>query len=243
MFFNISQLQNLLFLKIILFLMSSFFNLYTLTNWDGLNTNELTCVKVLSLKSIFKKFPVIETSFFDDLKSNISNYNHYSHQECIRRITGPNNEDYDISSWIFVWAQDIDSRTFQFLIQKTEKQGILVALAPPELAKLFTEYGKGAIVRTFSLLNNPSKIKFLMLLTPKGKSIAEDYNRYQTDKNRLEKMKVFDILANKPNIQGQWFPSFEPRCPVCNELLTELQDYRLGFGKLTCKRCGYEKIK
>jgi len=159
--------------------MSNFFSVFTYTPWDSFNATILTEVKLLSLKNIIKTFPVIEPGFFDDLRSNMYKFNHYSWVECIKRIVGPKNEDYDIKPWVFIWGMDHDRRIFQFLIQKVveeskDSQAILVALAPPELAKLFKQHKEGAILRTLTLLNNPKKMKFLMVLAPKGKSIAEE---------------------------------------------------------------------
>ncbi len=225
--------------------MNDFFSIYIYTPWDKLPNNNLTIVKLLSLKSIFKNYPVIEPSFFGDLSFNLSNYKHYSWYKSIKRIIGPNREDYDIKYWNFVWAIDCESRMFQFLFQKltSEKdtQRILVALAPPELGKLFYQYKRDAILRTLSLLNSPEKIKFLIVLTPKGKSIAEEQQLIRMDKQDLDTMQFINLLKKMPNIKGQWFPSFEPKCPICNEILTVIKDYKVGFGKLICPRCGYEK--
>lgn len=163
--------------------------------------------------------------------------------ESIKRVTGPKNEDYDISNWNFLWAFDDQNRMFQFLFQKVEEQGILVGLAPPELSKLFSDHGKGAILRTLSLLTKPSKIKFLTVLGPKGKSIAEGQQLFQANKNYLEKLNYLRALKDVPNIQGDWYPSYDPRCPICNSFMSEIKDYRIGFGKLVCPQCGYEKTK
>ena len=224
-------------------IMTDFFLVYTETPWDNLNTNELTQIRILSLKSVLKTYPVIEPSFFDDLNSKLLEYNHYIWVQSIKRIIGPKNEDYDISKWNFVWAFDNQRRMFQFLFQKVEEQGILVGLAPPELSKLFSEHGKEAILRTLSLLTNPSKIKFLMVLSPRGKSIAEEQQLFHTDKNYLEKLNYLRALKDVPNIQGAWYPSFDPSCPVCNSFMSEIKDYKVGFAKLVCPKCGYEKTK
>lgn len=227
--------------------MSSFFVIYTETPWDGLNTNELTQVRLLSLKSVFKSFPVVEKEFFDDLKSKAYNYDHYSITQCIKRIVGPNNEDYDIMNWFFIWSMDNERRIYQFLFQRVKKknklQGILVAIAPPELAKLFEHHQNKAIVRVLSLLNDPSKVNFLMILINKGKSLAEEQQVFQYYKKNMGKFKFINKLKTMPNIRGDWFPSNEPRCPICNTFLTEIQDYRIGFGKLVCPQCGYKKVK
>ena len=223
--------------------MTDFFMVYTETPWDNLNTNQLTQIRIHSLKSIFKIYPIIEPSFFDDLNSKIVKNNHYMWVQSIKRITGPKNEDYDISNWSFLWAFDDQRRMFQFLFQKVEEQGILVGLAPPELSKLFSDHGKGAILRTLSLLTNPSKIKFIMVLGPRGKSIAEEQQLFRADKNYLEKLNYLRALKDVPNIQGDWYPSYDPRCPICNSFMSEIKDYRIGFGKLVCPQCGYEKTK
>jgi hypothetical protein len=90
--------------------MNNFFSVFTYTPWDNLNTEVLTEVKLLSLKSVIKTFPVVEPGFFDDLRSNMYKFNHYSWVECIKRIVGPNNEDYDIKPWIFIWGMDHEMR-------------------------------------------------------------------------------------------------------------------------------------
>ena len=223
--------------------MTDFFTIFTYTPWDNLNTNQLTEVRLLSLKSVFKKFPVIEAAFFDDLTSKVNNNNHYYWIQSIKRIVGPKNEDYDISNWNFIWALDDQRRMYQFLFQKEEGQGILVALAPPELAKLFSKHGKEAILRITSLLNDVSKMIFLMILAPQGKSIAQEQQLFHVNTQQLDKLKHIEMLKNMPNIQGQWFPTFEPRCPICNSFMTGIKDYRVGFGKLVCPNCGYEKMK
>jgi len=223
--------------------MTDFFMVYTETPWDNLNTNQLTQIRVLSLKNILKRYPIVEPSFFDDLNSKILENNHYVWVQSIKRIIGPKNEDYDITNWNFLWAFDDQRRMFQFLFQKVEEQGILVGLAPPELSKLFSDHGKGAILRTFSLLTNPSKMKFLMVLGPRGKSIAEGQQLFQADKNYFEKLNYLKTLKDVPNIQGDWYPSFDPRCPICNSFMSEIKDYRIGFGKLVCPQCGHKKMK
>ncbi len=225
--------------------MYKFFSVFTYTPWDNLNTEVLSEVKLLSLKSVIKTFPVVEPGFFDDLRSNMYNFNHYSWVECIKRIVGPDNEDYDIKPWIFIWGMDHERRMFQFLIQKVDEeskdsQAVLVALAPPELAKLFEEYKEGAILRTLSLLNTPKKLKFLIVLAPKGKSIAEEQQLLRINKQDLEKLKFVNTLKHMPNIKGQWFPTYDVKCPICNGPLTQVYAPEVG---LKCKTCGFKKVK
>ncbi|MFW9770747.1 MAG: hypothetical protein ACFFA2_12415 [Promethearchaeota archaeon] len=225
--------------------MNDFFTIYIYTPWDSLHSEDLTSVKLLSLKSIFEKYPVIEPSFFDDLTLNISKHQHYSWYKSIRRIFGPDKEDYEIKSWNFIWAMDRERRIFQFLFQRIESgkdsKRILVALAPPELGKLFVHYKGDAILRTLSLLNKPQEVKFLIVLTPKGKSIAEEQQLVRFNKQDLNESQLVKILKKLPNVEGQWFPNFTPRCPICNELMMGLNGYKVGFGKLICPRCGYKR--
>jgi ribosomal protein S27AE len=224
--------------------MDKFFLVYTYTPWDKIQTKNLTEVRLLSLKSIFKNFPVIESQFFEDLTTKIYNYKHFFWFASIKRIVGPDNEDYDISNWNFLWAFDNQGRMFQFLFQKIKNtnnsQGILVALAPPELIQLFTKFKEKAIVKTLSLLNNPTDIQFLMVLGPKGKSLAEEQQLFMMDKDYAKKLQYLESLKNVPNIKGQWYMHHSPRCPVCGEIMSELRDYTIGFGKLICPKCGYK---
>ncbi len=220
--------------------MNNFFKIYTLTPWDSLNSNELTEVKLLSLKDIFKTFPVVEPEFFDDILSNLYKHKHYSWVESIKRIIGPNAEDYDIEPWNLLWGMDSDRRIYQFLMQKTEEKAILVALAPPELAKLFIQYKKEAILRILSLLNNPKEMRFLTILAPKGKSIAEEQQLLQVNKSELDKLKFQNMLKKMPNIKGQWFPEYSPCCTNCNRVISQIKGTNLSFLKFTCPYCGYQ---
>ena len=110
------------------------------------------------------------------------------------------------------------------------------------MGKLFSEYKEKAIHRIFSLLNKPSKIKFLMILIHKGKSLAEEQQTLQYYKENKGKFKFINSLGNMPNIRGDWYLSFDPRCPICNEFMNGLDHYKIGLGKLVCPKCGFEKV-
>jgi hypothetical protein len=227
--------------------MKELFSVFVYAPWDKLKTKKLTEIRLLSLKSIFEKYPVIESKFFDDLSENIRNNLNYSWFECIKRIVGPSKEDYGIQHWNIIWAMDMENRMYQFLFQKIkeseESQAVMVGLAPPELAKLFSEYKVNAILKILSLLNDPKKIKFLMVLAPKGISIAKEQQLIQANKNELDKIKFVNSLKDKPNIQGQWFFPRNPMCPDCKGLLIEKFDNVKGYQKLVCPQCGYERKK
>jgi hypothetical protein len=226
--------------------MEKFFEVYTYTPWDNLDKKSLSKVRLLSLKSIFQSYPVLEQQFFDDITVKIRNQHHYSMYRTIKRVVGDQGEDYDISNWTLLWAMDDQRRIYQFLIQriKEEKkvQGVLVALAPPELSELFSKYKGEAISRILSLLNTPKKIKFLIVLNAKGKSIAQEQKLFPITNEDLKKKKVADYLKSLPNIEGQWFPNFAPKCPICGNQMVQLNGYRVGFGKLVCPQCGYNKL-
>ena len=229
-------------------MVNQFFSIHTLTPWDGLNTNQLTQVNLLSLRSVFDSFPVIEKKFFSDLAKNTAENAHYSWTLSIKRIVGPNKEDYDITNFNLVWAMDDQRRMYQFLFQKVGEtrnasQGVLVALAPPELAKLLVEYESSAIVRILSLLNDSSKMSFLMILGPKGKSIAEESQLFQYNKKDADKYKYINTLKKMPNIQGQWFPTVKFRCSICKNEISMVQNYAVvGVGNMVCPRCGKKKM-
>ncbi|KKM88789.1 hypothetical protein LCGC14_1255190 [marine sediment metagenome] len=227
--------------------MSGFFSVYTLTPWDGLNLKQVTQVKLISLKTIFKTFPVIEQAFLGEIISNIYSQTHYTWNNSIKRIVGVANEDYNISSFNFIWAIDDQNRMYQFLIQKLEEkensQAILVALAPPELGKLLSEFKREALHRILSLLNKPSNIKFLMVLAPKGKSIVEEHQLLKIEKKYLDKLNYINKLKDTPNIQGNWFPEFKLQCPVCKEAITGVGVTSIDFGSVICPRCGYKKSR
>ena len=227
--------------------MKELFSVFVYAPWDKVKTKKLTEIRLMSLKSVFEKYPVVEPKFFEDLSENISKNMHYSWFECIRRIVGPDKEDYEIQNWNIIWAMDLDNRIYQFLFQKVEKsdesQAVMVGLAPPELGKLFSEYKSDAILRILSVLNNPKKIKFLMGLAPKGISLALEQQLIKANENERDKIEFVKSLKEMPNIQGQWFFPRNPMCPVCKGMLIEKMDDIKGFQKLICPKCSYERKK
>ncbi|TFF89934.1 MAG: hypothetical protein EU548_05575 [Promethearchaeota archaeon] len=226
--------------------MSSFFEIYTFDP-DNPRSEALSKVRLLAITDLFEKYPIVEAQFFDDLTRNIQQYNHYSFLKTIKRIIGPNKEDYKIQNWHLIWAMDTQHRFYQLLFQRVKQknqiQGILVALAPPELAKLYKKHKFDGLLKTLTLLNSHKNIKFVKLLGARGKSIAEEQQIFQLNQSDLQKVNIANYLKNIPNIEGQWFPSFAPKCPVCGAKMKELKGYRIGFGKLSCPQCGYQKYK
>jgi hypothetical protein len=80
-----------------------------------------------------------------------------------------------------------------------------------------------------------------MVLAPKGKSIAEAQQLLNINKNSLDKIKFESMLKQMPNIKGQWFPEYSPRCPNCNKVISEIKGYNVGTLKFICPYCGYKK--
>ena len=78
--------------------MNQFFSIFTYTPWESIQTTELSKVRLLSIRDIYQKYPVIEAEFFDDLKSNVQNYSQYESINTIKRIIGPNSVKIIISS-------------------------------------------------------------------------------------------------------------------------------------------------
>ncbi|MBD3213758.1 MAG: hypothetical protein GF311_14200 [Candidatus Lokiarchaeota archaeon] len=226
--------------------MTNFFEIYTYDP-DNPRSEALSKVRLLSINELFEKYPIIEAEFFDDLTRNIKKYRHYSFLKTLKRVVGPNQEDYKIQNWHLIWAMDTRNRFYQLLFQRARRnnkiQGIMVALAPPDLGKLYKKHQYDAVLKTLTLLNTPKSIKFLKLLGAKGKSIAEQEEIFQLNQNDLQKIKLANYLKNAPNIEGQWFPTFAPKCPICGATMKNLKSYRVGFGKLICPQCGYQKYK
>ncbi|MFO7794857.1 MAG: hypothetical protein ACQERB_00365 [Promethearchaeati archaeon] len=226
--------------------MNEFFQIYTYDP-DNPKKEILSKVRLLTITELFSKYPIIEQQFFDDLARNIKHHIHYSFLKTLKRIVGPDGEDYKIENWHLIWAMDIQNRFFQLLFQrlklKKKIQGILVALAPPELGRLYKKHKFDAVLKTLTLLNSPKNIKFLKLLGSKGKSLAEEQQLFKLNQADLQKVNIKNYLKTIPNIDGQWFPHFSPKCPICNATMKELDEYQFGFKKLVCPQCGYHLNK
>ena len=73
--------------------------------------------------------------------------------------------------------------------------------------------------------------------------MVEEQQLIKLNKNEIDKIEFINSLKSLPNIQGQWFFSHNPMCPVCKGLLIESMDYVKGYKKLVCPQCGYERKK
>ena len=213
-----------------------YFKVTVFNTWDPRGVKISSNVNLLSSKFILGKFPKIENRFFEDLNENIKNKPHYFSQESIKKIVGPEKEEYNILDWVFLWGFDFKKRGFQLLIQKeTEGKGILVAIGPMELASFFDRMKLNSILPTLSLVNSSNKMKFVVLLKPRQESIIE---KTQIDKIDSKKLKeIVNYWKSIKNVNGQWFPKFKPRCSRCGTLIPELQGFEIGFIPLICPRC------
>lgn len=219
-----------------------YFTVSVLNSWDPIKNNKISNVNLLSFKFLLGKFPKVEYSFFDDLKSNLKSELNYLSLNSIKRIVGTDKEDYELANWSFLWGLDFKYRSYQLLIQSSkEGKGTIAAVGPVGLASFFDKMKWNGIIPTLSLLNSPDKMKFLVLLTPSGESIAKEKEQQKLRSFQVDQ--IIDRWNSMKNIEGQWFPSFKPTCPVCNELMEEFKGYEVGFGQIICPRCGYSANK
>ncbi len=217
-----------------------YFTVSVLNSWDPKRSSKISEVNLLSLKIILGKFPMIEKQFFSDLRDNLKNKPNYFSLRSIKRIVGPQKEDYELADWTLLWGLDFKFRAYQVLIQKSKDgKGTLAAIGPVGLASFFDRMKWNSILPILSLLNSPEKMKFLVTLVPKGESIVKEMEQQKLKSAQVEQ--IINQWNSMKNVEGQWFPSFKPRCPVCNGSMEELQGYQVGFAKLICPRCGYSR--
>jgi hypothetical protein len=79
-------------------------------------------------------------------------------------------------------------------------------------------------------------------LAPKGKSIAEEQQLLQINRNDIDKIKFNNILKQMPNIKGQWFNVQSPRCPSCGKVITEIKGINVEHLKIKCPYCGFQEF-
>lgn len=216
-----------------------YFKVSLFNTWNPRDVKISSDVNLLSLKYILGKFPKIENKFFEDLKENIKKKPNYFSQDSIKRVVGPEKEEYDISNWFFLWGFDFKKRGYQLLIQiDKEGKGILAAIGPMELASFFDRMKLNSILPTLSLINSTDKMKFVVFLKPRGDLIIKGLEMKGIEKGKIQQ--IMDYWKTLKNVDGQWFPTFKPRCPRCGRLIEGLHGFEIGFIPLICPKCGYE---
>ena len=209
-------------------------------SWD---TN-LKQIDLFQLKDLYGIYPIITVQFFKDLVKNAETKTNYQTESGLRAIVS-NEKQYEPHEWILIWAKDFKDREFQLLFSRTMEfggKGALVAVGPPEFAEFLKQTGKDAVVPSLTLINDSTKMKkvFIIVSSPKEakKSAAVKLSP------QLARFKGWvNELKTTKNVGGQWFPTFEPVCPICNERMVGVADYRVGFAQMICPRCGFQQRK
>ncbi|OLS15735.1 MAG: hypothetical protein RBG13Loki_0629 [Promethearchaeota archaeon CR_4] len=192
-------------------------------------------------KEILDAYPKIDTKFINDLKNYAKTASNYVIESAIMELRTPKGLSVQPDNWLLVLGTDADNRPYQILIEK-EKAGYMIsAFGPLDFVNFVTETGKSAIGPILALLASPKKMRILLVYVSYQTKPAWKPEELPTTKNPFLHW-VQDQKA-LPNVNGQWFPAFAPLCPVCNNPLVGLEQYQVGFGQLTCPRCGYKKNK
>ncbi|MHA1731216.1 MAG: hypothetical protein ACTSU5_04700 [Promethearchaeota archaeon] len=196
-------------------------------------------VSVADVREVFDGYPGISLQLVRDLRDLGKVHKNYLLEMALEDIVG-RGTTIDPENWIFVWAVDFRGRIFHLLFEREDERFLLAGAGPDAFFQFLREVGREALSPTLTLLTIPEKVRnvvvFLSKYKPPAYELERRYEKYKQVQGFIDKLKA------TPNVNGQWFPSFVPRCPVCNAPLVGLQDYRVGFGQIVCPRCGYKKI-
>ena len=206
---------------------------------------KLTTLQFTDTKGVLGAYPKVEKRFFDDLMGLCRNYQKYQIEMGLVHLYNQQNKELVADEWILLWAVDFRERPFQLLFQRSvleEGKGVLGGANPPDFLDFLKETPNG-LLATLSLINSPEKIKRLLLLVTRPKSMQESLKEKRDSRKYEAFASWIDQLKQTPNVDGQWFPSYSPRCPVCNASMTELGNYQVAFKQLACPRCGFEMKK
>ncbi|MHA1341569.1 MAG: hypothetical protein ACTSRZ_16730 [Promethearchaeota archaeon] len=213
------------------------FRILTRVSWAP---NVLT-IDLIDLYKIFGAYPLVSKKFFKDLINNIERKSNYWAEAGFQEIIS-NGKRYEPHEWIFLWAIDFRDRLFWILFSRSYElsgKGAIAAVGPPEFAEFIKQTGKAAIVPTLTLINDPEKMKKVVVIV----SNPKEAKKPKLSPELLQFKAWVDQLKMQKNVKGQWFPSFAPVCPVCNEKMVGLADYEVGFAQMICPRCGYQQKK
>ena len=100
----------------------------------------------------------------------------------------------------------------------------------------FTDADLDELERRELIIRDHDKIS----LANKGKSIAEERQLLQVNRNDLDKLKFVNMLKQVPNIKGEWFNVQSPRCSSCGKEFKEIKGLNVGFLKFKCPYCGHQ---
>lgn len=197
-------------------------------------------VTVQDVKQVFDGYPKIRLQFARDLRELGKQDKRYLLEMSVDKLqVEGHEEDIDAENWIFVWAVDFRGRVFHLLFERENTTILLVGAGPAPLVQFLHEMQQEAIPPTLGLLTQPDKVRsvvvFLSRTKPSAYKVAEMYRKYAQVQSKINQLKMM------PNVEGQWFPSFAPKCPVCGNPLVGLDNYQVGFKQMVCPRCGYKK--
>ena len=219
------------------------FKIAAISTW--LDKNKPSEINLIDFGKEDGSYPKIEKPFFRDLITNCQTFEKYRIEGGLLGVFGPNGQSFVADDFIFLWAVDFKDRFFQFLINRSAQEGgkgIIAAAAPLELIG-FLKNTNDSLVATLSLINDPEKMKGVMLLVTQPPSYKEKMETEQKMQTISRFKNWVDTLKMTPNKEGQWFPTFKPRCPICNKEMTELEGFNLVFTQLICPDCGFKMKK
>ncbi|MBN2154780.1 MAG: hypothetical protein JW776_01885 [Candidatus Lokiarchaeota archaeon] len=203
-------------------------------------------LQLTDIQDIYGSYPTIAKLFFQHLVMNIQTDQRYFAESGLRRIVDSHNQEFEPHQWIFVWAEDFRERYFYILFSRAVEyggNGALAGVGPPEFAEFLRNEGKPGILATLTLLNQPDKIKSLAVVVSSPKEARQAQKTMNLNPQMYQFSNWINNLKVTPNVQGQWFPTYSPRCPVCNAELVGLEGYEVGFTQLVCPQCGFSKKK
>ncbi|MHA1898568.1 MAG: hypothetical protein ACTSU2_14345 [Promethearchaeota archaeon] len=203
---------------------------------------EVKHLNLTGMNEIYGSYPIIRKDFFIDLKNNLDHYKHYWAEGGLKSVI-LGNKPYLPEDWLLILATDFKDRPFQILFSRTYSlggNGTIIAVGPPDYAEFMKQMGKSSIQPTLALINSPEKMKSVavMVTSPHEEKVVKKALEPSAELKRFKHW--VDQLKATPNKEGQWFPTHEPICPVCNEKMVGIADYRVGFVKMICPRCGAE---
>ncbi|MHA1729298.1 MAG: hypothetical protein ACTSWY_11275 [Promethearchaeota archaeon] len=226
------------------------FKVVTRVSWDS----QPQKIDLHGMNELSGSYPIISIKFFSDLVLNIKTQKSYWAESGFQSLI-IGDKQYEPHEWIFLAATDFKDRFFQILFSRSVEfrgKGLIAAVAPREFAGFLQQFyvenkGEEAIIATLSLINDPNKMKSVVLFvsSPKEAKKAQTIRNITRKEKQSPELRQFNRWINglkrAPNIKGQWFPSHKPVCPNCNEQLLGVPNYEIGFVYLICPRCGYQQ--
>lgn len=211
------------------------FTVVTQVSWS----NELQHLTLIPMNDLIGTYPVITKRFFVDLVKNIEAEQHYWTERGFNDLV-VSGKHYEPHEWILLWAVDFKDRAFWILFSRSPEmggRGAIAAVGPNEFGGFLQQMGDNAIVPTLTLLNDPTKIKKCVIIVS-----APEKAKEKAIQNDVKQFKQWvDSMKSQQNVEGQWFPTFEPVCPNCNERMLGVADVKVGFVQMICPRCGHQK--